>query len=77
MKMIPRNDLPTYLQEHYGIEKTLRQLDYWRRNGRGPAYHQIEGGIYYLADDVERWIIASRVDFRESPKEDETSELRC
>lgn len=59
---IPRTDLPTYLQEHYGIEKTLRQLDYWRCNNRGPTYHHIEGGIYYTPEDIEAWISASRVE---------------
>lgn len=62
MKLIPREEMPEYLKAKYGISRTLRQLDYWRTTGRGPAYHHLEGRYFYSAKDVAEWISASRVD---------------
>lgn len=79
MKLIPREQLPEHLRETFGISKTMRQIDYWRRKGRGPAYHQIEGRYYYDVEDVAEWISSSRVDpddINDHSKED-TMGNRC
>lgn len=31
-------------------------LELWRKEGRGPKFHQPARKVYYFVDDIEEWI---------------------
>jgi hypothetical protein len=57
-------DAPVLLTEKEAAKRLLARpmtLTKWRQRGRGPAYLKLSGKVRYRADDLERFIEASRV----------------
>lgn len=37
-------------------------LKRWRRDGKGPAYYRIGGGVRYKSEDIDSYISGARVE---------------
>lgn len=51
--------LPDDLATLVGV--TIWTLEKWRSEGAGPAYVKLGKSVFYLSDDVEKWINQSRL----------------
>jgi excisionase family DNA binding protein len=51
---------PKELSEY--LQVADETLQYWRRNGTGPAFVRVATLIRYKREDVEKWLEERRVD---------------
>lgn len=42
------------LAEYFQI--SIKRLEYWRSQGKGPPWVRLEGSIRYRWDDVQKWL---------------------
>ena len=61
MNALTREDVPQFLSDEFDLDVKVRTLDYWRRNGKGPVYHKVEGGFVYYEKDLREWFKSTRV----------------
>ena len=38
------------------LHKSGQTLYIWRKQGKGPEWHMLEGRVIYMVDDVNRWL---------------------
>lgn len=43
------------VSERYGGRLSVRTLNNWRSQGKGPRFMRLEGKILYAVEELERW----------------------
>ena len=58
MHNLRREQLPDFLENHYGVRFSRKTLAKMASLGTGPAYRRIGRTVIYSAADVENWVKA-------------------
>jgi hypothetical protein len=52
---LPPAEASAYLQDRWGLKRTVRTLQWYRREGGGPQFFRIGNDVRYTRDLLDAW----------------------